>query len=101
MEIKTHELQIQHDTEERRFFVPFESYEDAELQYEKQKDNGHTILNFKSTYVPEPLRNQGIASRIVEGGFQYADERGFKVKPTCPFVETFLERHEEYERLRV
>jgi len=52
-------------------------------------------LVFDHTYVPEHLRGQGIAERLVERGAAYARERGVKVVPACSYVRAVFERHPE------
>lgn len=100
MTVQLEELKVRHDRSEGRFYISFDEYKDAVLDYEERKGNGYTVLDFRHTFVPEPLRKQGIASRIVKTGFEYARERNLKVEPTCPFVESFLDEHEEYAHLR-
>ncbi|MCO6477237.1 MAG: N-acetyltransferase [Phaeodactylibacter sp.] len=99
MKIQLGELKVRHDRREERFYISFEEYQNAVLEYEERKDNQHTILDFRHTFVPKPLRNQGIATRIVTTGMEYARDRGLKVKATCPFVKSFLGKHEAYAQL--
>ncbi len=63
------------------------------LRYRRQ---GNT-LDFYHTYVPPKVRERGLAEKIVETGFRYAKEHGFKVIPTCSYVSgVFLPRHPEF-----
>lgn len=47
------------------------------------------------TEVREGFEGQGIGSRLVRAVFDDARERGVKVRPECPFVMRWLERHPE------
>jgi predicted GNAT family acetyltransferase len=44
---------------------------------------------------------QGWGSRLVAGALGDARERGLKVRPVCPFVLAYIERHPEYWDLLV
>lgn len=96
----TDQLEVQHDSKRERFFIPLEGHKDAELQYEHKKQGGHSVLDFQSTFVPVPVRNQGVASKMVEQAFRYAEDKGYRVIPTCPFVDALLKRKPEFEHLR-
>ncbi|WP_182086188.1 GNAT family N-acetyltransferase [Aureimonas sp. ME7] len=52
-------------------------------------------LVFDHTYVPEHLRGQGIAEKLVERGVAYAREKGMSVVPACSYVRTLFARHPE------
>ena len=51
------------------------------------------------TEVPENLEGQGVGSAIVKKAFQYAEQNNLKVVPQCSFVQLFVKRHKEWERL--
>ncbi|MCO6490041.1 MAG: N-acetyltransferase [Phaeodactylibacter sp.] len=100
MTVQIQQLQVKHSRPDGRFHIAFDEHDDAVLNYEERKDNNHSVLDFKHTFVPEPLRHRGIASKIVKTAFEYARDRQMKVAPTCPFVESYLDEHEEYAHLR-
>lgn len=89
--------EIRHDPEARKFSTTVDGKE-AYLRYALR---GEGTLDFKSTFVPPELRGRGLAAKVVARGFEYAEENGFKVIPTCPYVETWLERHPRYRELVV
>ncbi len=60
------------------------------------KDETADALDFVETYVPEDMRGQGLAGGIVTHAMEYAVAKGFLVIPTCPYVQSFLEKHDEY-----
>lgn len=52
------------------------------------------------TLVPKQLEGRGIARRLVEAMVADARERGFRIKPTCSFVDSQFQRHPEWADLR-
>lgn len=52
-------------------------------------------LVFTHTVVPEALRGQGIASKLIKGALDDVRSRGLKIVPQCPFVARYIERHPE------
>lgn len=87
--------EVRHDEEAHRFVVEIRGQE-AYLAYTQQGN----VLDFYHTLVPETLRGQGLAEKVVKAGFDYAKEKGFKVLPTCAYVSgTFLKRNEQYRPL--
>jgi predicted GNAT family acetyltransferase len=49
--------------------------------------------------VPVALRGGGVAARLTAGALDLARSQGIKVIPRCPYVETFIERHPQYQDL--
>jgi predicted GNAT family acetyltransferase len=88
--------EVQHDKIGHRFFIPLASGHEALLLYRQQGDT----LDFTHTYVPEPFREKGLAEKVVEAGFRYAQENHLKVIPTCPYVsQYFLRKRPEFSQL--
>ena len=87
-------MEVQHDRQQRRFYVaPDDGEAEAELTY-TQRDG---VLDLGHTYVPPAHRGRGIADRMARRAFEYAREEGYAVVPSCPYVrDTFLERHPEF-----
>ncbi len=88
-------IEIKHDEAGSKFFANVNGKE-AYLRY---LFAGKGIMNMIKTYVPPELRGQGIAAEVVHAGLEYAKEKGYSVIPTCSYVETYIERHKEYEKL--
>ena len=56
-------------------------------------------LDYHHTFVPPASRGGGIASRLTEYALSYARDNGLKVRPTCPFVARYLQRHPAFQPL--
>jgi predicted GNAT family acetyltransferase len=56
-------------------------------------------LDYHHTFVPPALRGSGIASQLAEYALRYARDNGLKVRPTCPFVARYLQKHPEFQPL--
>jgi predicted GNAT family acetyltransferase len=78
--------------EEKRFeihqdgFVAFEDY--------KLFDGGISYLH---TEVPKDLEGKGIASALAKYILDYAIENNLKVKPYCPYIKAYIDKHGEYQ----
>lgn len=84
-----------HDKEKNRFYVEIEN-KISELDYKKIDEN---TLELQRTFVPEALREQGIAGEIVKTALEYAKNNNYLVIPTCSYVQHYIEKHPEYSHL--
>jgi predicted GNAT family acetyltransferase len=48
------------------------------------------------TEVEPEWEGRGVGSELVRGALDDVRARGLKVRPLCPFVRAFIERHSEY-----
>ncbi len=53
-------------------------------------------LEYYHTFVPHPMRERGVASRLAAYALRYALEQGLAVIPTCPFVAAFVRKNPEH-----
>lgn len=90
------EYTVIHDEKVNRFEI-FESGQIAYLQYEL-KDG---VLDMIHTIVPKQLEGQGVGSALAAYALDYARAEHLKVKPTCPFIASFIQKHREYRDLVV
>ena len=60
---------------------------------------GVWVMNHTS--VPDELRGQGVAGRLVKTALEAARAAGVKVDPQCSYVAVYMERHPEFADLRV
>jgi predicted GNAT family acetyltransferase len=57
------------------------------------------VLTVMHTEVPAALNGKGIGSRLVRGLLDLARAEGAKVRPRCPFVKGYIDKHPEYSDL--
>jgi predicted GNAT family acetyltransferase len=79
-------MDIIHQPEHFRFIVDIDNQQ-SRLEYELMPRHG---INFTFTYVPEALRGQGIAEKLVRTGLAWAREEGFGIEASCWYVKRFL-----------
>lgn len=99
--IKKNYLDIHVDTKNNRIFFPIKKYDDAELHYQLHTNSSPTVIEFTHTFVPSELRNQGVASKLVEKGLRLAKANHYDVQATCPFVEDYIRKHPEFQSLEM
>jgi uncharacterized protein len=51
------------------------------------------------TEVHDEFSGRGLATELVRGALDDARRRNLRIVPICPFVESYLERHPEYDDL--
>ena len=79
-------MKINHQPERARFVSVIDNQE-ARLEYDLMPRHG---INFTNTFVPEALRGQGIAEKLVHTGLAWAREQGFEIEASCWYVKRFL-----------
>jgi hypothetical protein len=57
------------------------------------------VITFLHAEVNPVHERQGWGSRLVAGALDDARARGLKVRPVCPFVAAYIERHPDYRDL--
>ena len=78
----------------------YEVHGDGELagfaDYHKTDDH---VLVFTHTQVDPRWEGQGVGSTLIRWALDDARRQGVKVLPICPFVQTWMARHPDYEDL--
>ena len=82
------EFIITHQPELQRFMSRVDD-EEAVLEYRLLPDSG---IDFTRTYLPETLRGQGIAEKLVRTGLAWAGEQEYEIQASCWYVTRFLKR---------
>lgn len=80
--------------DEERFEVIIEGFPSI-VEY-KVKGNDVYLTH---TEVPQALEGRGIAAALVEKVLAEIEHRGQKMIPLCPYVQSFLKRHPDWERI--
>ncbi|MEU5462567.1 GNAT family N-acetyltransferase [Streptomyces althioticus] len=56
--------------------------------------NGQRV--FYHTEIDEAFAGQGLASQLVQQALDDVRASGMRIVPVCPYVSTFLKRHDEF-----
>lgn len=88
------DVEVLNNNEQRQFEI-HDGDQLAHLRYARHGD----VLELIHTEVPPSLEGRGYGSKLAVTALDYAAEHSLLVKPTCPFVRTYLERHPEYSKL--
>ena len=59
----------------------------------------HDALVLPHTVTPTKLEGRGIGSALAKAALGYAREHGLKVKPFCPFMAGYIQKHPEWQDL--
>ncbi|WP_106850358.1 GNAT family N-acetyltransferase [Blastococcus sp. Marseille-P5729] len=59
---------------------------------------GETVV-MPHTVTEDGFEGQGVGSKVVKAALEAARGDGKKVDPKCPFVASYIERHQEYADL--
>jgi len=81
-------ISVTHQPDQQRFVSVLEGQESV-LEYRLLPDHG---IDFTHTFVPESLRGQGIAEKLVRTGIGWAREQGFEMTASCWYVSRILKR---------
>ncbi|KFM59211.1 Protein GTLF3B, partial [Stegodyphus mimosarum] len=87
------EIQVIHNQKLKEFSLG-NSKDKAVLQY---KEISPSVIELEHTIVPESLQGQGIGKLLAEAALEYAIDMKLKVKVSCDFVKTYLEKYPKPE----
>lgn len=85
------------NTEQKRFEIHIDdqiALEDYEFFTTSEGEKG---IEYKHTEVPKELGGRGIAGYLVKYILDDAAAKGLRVKPTCPYVKSYIDKHPEYQ----
>ena len=85
---------VQDNTARSRFELSVDDH--VAFSNYKREDGVLTVLH---TEVPKELGGRGIGSALARGVLDLARAQGLKVRPICPFVKAYMEKHPEYADL--
>jgi len=85
---------VRDNQEKHRFELDAEGHV-AFSQYKRTGD----VFEIRHTEVPPALNGKGIGSRLVRGLLDLVRAEGAKVRPLCPFVRGYIDKHPEYADL--
>lgn len=56
-------------------------------------------IAYTHTIVPKELGGRGVGTALVRHALDHAAGHGLKVRPDCPFIHTYIDRHPEYQSI--
>lgn len=78
----------------------FELEADGHIAFSEYK-RAPGLITITHTEVPKELGGRGIGTALAHGLMALIRAEGIKVKPLCPFVKAYIEKHPEYADLVV
>ncbi|WP_343718260.1 GNAT family N-acetyltransferase [Inquilinus sp.] len=57
------------------------------------------VLALIHTEVPQALSGRGVGSALARGTLDLIRAAGIKIRPLCPFIAAFIQRHPDYADL--
>lgn len=54
-------------------------------------------VSMPHTQVDHSFEGKGVGGQLVQGALDDLREQGLKVRPVCPFVKSWIERHPDYQ----
>ena len=57
---------------------------------------GHGRISFIHTEIDDAFAGQGLGGKLVRAALDAARARGLAVIPVCPFVRSWIQKHEDY-----
>ncbi len=91
MAIDFNNIVVEHNPAARRYQVHIGEY----LAVAEYRVDGDTIT-FTHTQVPKELEGHGIANKLAHAALEDARARQLTVVPLCPFIASYIRRHQEY-----
>ena len=89
------EYKIQHQEPENLFYVHLEDGQRAYLKYKHSGlESAVSQVDFWSTFVPDSHRGKGLASKLVEAGFSWAEGQGLHMQASCWYARLKLDKRQ-------
>jgi predicted GNAT family acetyltransferase len=83
-----------HDAAVKRFHAEVDGG-DAECVYRLAGN----LMNIVHTEVPPQAEGQGIAAALVRAALDHARAQGWRVRPSCSYVRSYMRRHADTQDL--
>jgi uncharacterized protein len=92
--MESHAIEVRHNEPQHRF----EAVVDGHLSVADYQMDGERMV-FTHTFVPPELRGRGIAEKLVRAALEYARDQKRQIVPACSYVDVFVQRNAEFQRL--
>ena len=87
--------EVKLNTEKNRFELQMDESM-AIIEFDKLEPN---VLDLTHTEVPEELSGKGVGSKLVVGALDYIRDNGLKLIPSCSFIKSYIDKHDEWQVL--
>ena len=87
--------EVKVNTEKNRFELQMDESM-AIIEFDKLEPN---VLDLTHTEVPEELSGKGVGSKLVVGALDYIRDNGLKLIPSCSFIKSYIDKHDEWQDL--
>ncbi len=57
------------------------------------------VVSMNSVRVPDAVGGRGLAGQLTRHALDWSRAENLKVKPVCPYVKAWIQRHPEYQDL--
>lgn len=81
------------DVPERR---RYEIVRDGDVLGHAEYHRTDEIVVFTRTEVDPSLKGQGVGGALVRGALDHVRSLGLQALPVCPFVQSWMSKHEDY-----
>jgi predicted GNAT family acetyltransferase len=88
-------IEVTNNDNDQRYEIHVDGALAGFAQYRLHPD----ALVFTHTEVFDEFEGQGVGSTLARGALDDARARGAKIKPLCPFIASYIERHPAYQDL--
>ncbi len=88
------DIVVEHDPVAHQFYAVLDGSR-AVLEYRRAPGK----IVFVHTEVPEAFRHHGVADALAHAGLEFARTKHLAVTALCPFVDSYIRRHPEYQAL--
>lgn len=86
---------VSHEEDAHRFVLDL-GKEEAVLNY---RMDGEDVINLTYTEVPKGHEGEGIGSKLAKAAVEFARSNELRIRPTCGFVRSWLDKHPEHSDL--
>lgn len=88
-------IDVADDPANQRYTVSLDGQLAGFVTYTRHGD----VVTLVHTEVDDAFEGQGVGSGLARGTLDDLRRRGLRVRPQCPFMARFIQRHEEYTDL--
>jgi uncharacterized protein len=89
------EVTVRHAPDQQRFEAIVNDQVAGWIAYEERDGT----LDLQHTVVEDKWEGKGVGSQLVSGALDQVRADGGSIVATCPFVSSYVERHDEYADL--